>query len=64
MIEQLAAMKDQGGSEQDRRVAKYNFGPKFFDLKQIGTKLIFSVGDKEVKGFRMIERHYFKDKLI
>ncbi|KAF0728741.1 hypothetical protein Ae201684_013485 [Aphanomyces euteiches] len=28
------------------------------------TSLEFSVGPKEVHGFRMIERHYFRDELV
>jgi hypothetical protein len=27
-------------------------------------RLTFRVGDKPVRNFRMIERHYFKDKLM
>jgi len=27
------------------------------------TRLVFSVGPKEVRSFRMIERHYFKDQV-
>jgi hypothetical protein len=30
----------------------------------VGTSLTFSVGNKPVKNFTMIERHYFKEKLI
>lgn len=39
-------------------------GPDFLDLGMIGTTLTFKVGMKEVPNFRMIERHYFRDKLI
>ena len=46
------------------RTIKYHFGPAFFDLKTIGTTLEFKVGGKPVKGFTMIERHYFKNELI
>lgn len=27
-------------------------------------RLVFKVGDTELKNFRMIERHYFKEKLL
>jgi len=50
--------------EDDWRTVRYHFGPNFFKLKNIGTTLVFSVGNKPLKNFRMIERHYFKDKLI
>ena len=29
-----------------------------------GTALTFTVGEQPVKDFRMIERHFFKDKLV
>ena len=32
--------------------------------KSIGAKLVFKVGEDALPGFRMIERHYFKDQLI
>lgn len=30
----------------------------------IGTRLKFSVGNEELKNFRMIERHYFRNTLL
>jgi len=48
----------------DSRRMKYHLGPEFLDLRNIGTSLTFSVGDKPVKDLVMIERHYFKNKLI
>lgn len=52
--------------EQDdnSRLMKYHLGPEFLELRNIGTALTFSVGDKPVKNLLMIERHYFKKKLI
>jgi len=50
--------------EAEYRTVRYHFGPDFFKLKTIGTTLRFSVGDKPVKNFRMIERHYYKDKIL
>ena len=46
------------------RLIRYHLGPDFLDLKNLGSSLTFSVGDKEVKNFLMIERHYFNEKLI
>jgi len=51
-------------NEEELRTVRYHFGPNFFKLKEIGTSLTFSVGEKPLKNFRMIERHYFNDKLI
>ena len=46
------------------RMIRYHLGPDFLDLKNLGSSLTFSVGDKPVKDFLMIERHYFNDILI
>jgi len=57
-LELLAQMDDSV------RFIQYDFGSDFLNLKTIGTSLTFRVGPKEVPKFRMIERHYFKDKLV
>ncbi len=46
------------------RTIHYKFPKAMLKMKQIGTMVEFKVGTKEVKNFRMIERHYFKDKLL
>eukprot|EP01105_Mastigella_eilhardi_P010399 TRINITY_DN2422_c0_g1_i1.p1 TRINITY_DN2422_c0_g1~~TRINITY_DN2422_c0_g1_i1.p1 ORF type:complete len:242 (+),score=66.11 TRINITY_DN2422_c0_g1_i1:39-764(+) len=46
------------------RFIKYDFGHKFLTYKTVGTTLTFKVGPKEVPTFRMIERHYYHNKLI
>mmetsp|Transcript_45910 Transcript_45910/g.74907 ORF Transcript_45910/g.74907 Transcript_45910/m.74907 type:complete len:179 (-) Transcript_45910:861-1397(-) len=46
------------------RCIHYTFPLQFLELKTIGTTLVFSVGPKPVPNFRMIERHYFRDRLI
>ena len=46
------------------RSIRYTFPADFLKLETVGTSLTFSVGPKEVPNFRMIERHYFKNKLI
>eukprot|EP01017_Pseudomicrothorax_dubius_P002771 TRINITY_DN1021_c0_g1_i1.p1 TRINITY_DN1021_c0_g1~~TRINITY_DN1021_c0_g1_i1.p1 ORF type:complete len:218 (+),score=55.21 TRINITY_DN1021_c0_g1_i1:65-718(+) len=50
--------------DDDVRRVRYHFGPDFFRLKTVGTTLEFCVGDRPVKKFRMIERHYFREKLL
>lgn len=50
--------------QDDARLIRYHLGPDFLDLKTLGTMLKFTVGNKPVKDFLLIERHYFKDKLI
>ena len=69
----LVDIVDEGSEDQDNndddltddeRLLRYQFGPDFLELRNIGTELTFSVGDKPVKNLVMIERHYFKNKLI
>lgn len=50
--------------EDQVRCISYDFGHEFLSLSTIGTTLVFSVGPKEVPNFRMIERHYFRNKLV
>ncbi len=70
----LFEVKDEGEDDEEdikieelddsTRIIKYHLGPDFLELKNIGTLLKFSVGNKAVKDFVLIERHYFKGKLI
>jgi hypothetical protein len=46
------------------RMIKYHLGPDFLKLKTIGLTLNFSNGDKEIKNMNMVERHYFRGKVI
>ena len=58
---------DQISPEMDDpklRLVKYHFGPDFLKLKTIGLKVEFKVGDQPVPKLQMIERHYFKGKVI
>ena len=48
----------------DYRTIKYNFSSDILRTPTISTTLTFSVGPKEVEDFRMIERHYFRDRLV
>lgn len=76
----LASIPDDLESPMDAvRCIRYDFGAEFLDKKSIGTRyfgimwgvvfnvadsLTFSVGDREISNFRMIERHYFRNRLI
>lgn len=46
------------------RLLKYHFGPDFLTLKTIGLQVSFSIGDQPVPNLLMIERHYFKGRVI
>jgi len=63
--------KPEGASEMSLssdpnagRYVRYEFPPEFLKLKQIGATVEFTIGDKPVNSFRMVERHYFKDQVI
>ena len=56
--------EDKVEQDDNSRCMKYHLGPDFLELSNIGTALTFSVGDKPVKNLLMVERHYFKGKLI
>ncbi|XP_076453259.1 protein unc-119 homolog B-like [Babylonia areolata] len=46
------------------RFVRYQFTPQFLRLKTVGATVEFVVGDKDVKKFRMIEKHYFREHLL
>ncbi|OMJ94612.1 hypothetical protein SteCoe_2098 [Stentor coeruleus] len=46
------------------RTIKYHLGPDFLNLTALGSTIGFKVGSKEVRNFRMIERHYFRSTLL
>ncbi|XP_072839498.1 protein unc-119 homolog B [Pogona vitticeps] len=46
------------------RFVRYQFTPAFLRLRTVGATVEFTVGDKPVSNFRMIERHYFQDRLL
>jgi len=46
------------------RFVRYQFTPQFLRLKHVGATVEFTVGEKPVNKFRMIERHFFRDRLL
>ncbi|XP_013419285.1 protein unc-119 homolog B [Lingula anatina] len=46
------------------RFVRYQFTPNFLKLRTVGATVEFTVGDKPVSKFRMIERHYFRERLL
>jgi len=46
------------------RFVRYQFTPQFLKLRTVGATVEFVVGDKPVNKFRMIERHFFRDRLL
>lgn len=46
------------------RYVRYQFTPAFLNLKTVGATVEFTVGSSPVNNFRMIERHFFRDRLL
>lgn len=46
------------------RFVRYQFTPQFLKLKTVGATVEFVVGDQPVTKFRMIEKHFFKERLL
>jgi hypothetical protein len=46
------------------RFVRYQFTSQFLKLKTVGATVEFRIGDKAINNFRMIERHFFRDKLL
>ena len=53
---------DENGS--GGRFVRYCFTPEFLKLKSVGATVEFTIGPQPVHEFRMIERHYFRDRLL
>ena len=51
------------GEDMYRKI-RYKFSEDVLRLPFIQTSLVFGVGKAELRGFRMIERHYFRDQLV
>lgn len=62
---QQQQQQQQSQVEDDSsRFVRYNFSSAFLRLKTVGATVEFTVGDKPVKNFCMIERHYFDERLL
>ena len=48
----------------DKRVIKYHLGPQFLQLQMVGLTLNFGIGPKPINKMTMVERHYFRGKVI
>ncbi|XP_055387135.1 protein unc-119 homolog isoform X2 [Condylostylus longicornis] len=55
---------DEPVDHNSGRYVRYQFTPAFLKLKTVGATVEFTVGQKPVNRFRMIERHFFRDKLL
>lgn len=44
------------------RFVRYQFTPQFLKLRNVGATVEFKIGNKPLKNFRMIERHFFREQ--
>ncbi|XP_055912698.1 protein unc-119 homolog [Eupeodes corollae] len=61
--EELSLLDDPVDPNAGRYV-RYQFTPAFLNLKTVGATVEFTVGSKPVNRFRMIERHFFRDRIL
>lgn len=54
----------QDTDDPTTRVIKYHLGPDFLRLQTVGLTLRFSNGEKPINDMLMVERHYFRGKVI
>ena len=50
--------------DPETRVIKYHLGPDFLKLRTVGLTLNFGIGDKPIHKLAMVERHYFRGRVI
>ena len=54
-------------SEMDdptKRLIKYHMGPDFLRLQTVGLTMRFGIGPEPVQNLEMIERHYFRGRVL
>nr|XP_046197742.1 protein unc-119 homolog B-like isoform X2 [Oncorhynchus gorbuscha] len=59
--------EDEENGEGDMSAGRfvcYQFTTAFLRLRTVGATVEFTVGDRPLNSFRMIERHYFRDHLL
>ena len=47
-----------------KRLIKYHFGPDFLHLQTVGLTMGFGIGPQPIQNLEMIERHYFRGRVI
>ena len=50
--------------DPETRVIKYHLGPDFLKLRTVGLTLNFGIGPEPINKLEMVERHYFRGKVI
>lgn len=50
--------------DPSKRLIKYHFGPDFLQLQTVGLTMMFGIGPQPIQNLEMIERHYFRGRVI
>ena len=50
--------------DPETRAIKYHLGPDFLKLRTVGLTLNFGIGPEPINKLEMVERHYFRGKVI
>ena len=50
--------------DPSKRMIKYHLGPDFLYLQTVGLTMNFSIGERPIQNMEMVERHYFRGKVI
>ena len=58
--EQLLSEND----DPSMRLIKYHLGPDFLRLQTVGLTMMFGIGPRPIQNMEMIERHYFRGRVI
>ena len=61
-IEDEANISDQ--DDPTKRLIKYHFGPDFLHLQTVGLTMTFGIGPQPIQDLEMVERHYFRGRVI
>lgn len=56
--------RDYQSFTEESRFIQYSFPPEFLSIRTVGMTLSFSVGARPVHNLRMVERHYFRERLL
>lgn len=64
LVQEVDTQSEDDADTNSGRFVRYQFTPQFLKLGTVGATVEFVVGDKPVKSFRMIERHYFRNTLL
>ncbi|XP_054166850.1 protein unc-119 homolog B-like [Oppia nitens] len=57
-------LDDQQMDANSGRFVRYQFTSQFLKLKTVGATVEFRIGDKPINSFRMIEKHFYGEKLL